>query len=123
VAEVLQQESQAESAAVAVEALCPIDKIAFTQETGCVNDGSFEFCVPTKNLNALAMVRQIVPQAECGPHRGRAGCDLETEVLCMVAVDRWCPVRHGAMTDEGWQTVCDLAALPHIREIVATWYE
>jgi hypothetical protein len=28
-----------------------------------------------------------------------------------------------AMTDGGWQTVCDFAALPFVREIVPTWYE
>ena len=123
VTEGLREEPLVDSAAVSVESFCPTEKIAFTQDTGCLNDGSFEFCVPTENLNAMALVRQIVPQAECGPHRGRAGCDLETEVLCMVSIDRMCIERHGAMTDGGWQTVCDLAALPHIREIVPTWYE
>lgn len=102
---------------------CPTEKIAFTQETGCLNDGSFEFCVPIKTLEAMAQVKEIVPQAECGPHRGRAGCNTETELLCMVPVDRLCVTYHGALNDAGWQIVCDLAALPQIRAIVPTWYE
>jgi hypothetical protein len=35
-----------------------------------------------------------------------------------------CPVDKIAFTqDTGWQTVCDLADLPFVRQIVPTWYE
>jgi hypothetical protein len=54
---------------------------------------------------------------------GRAGCDLDTEVLCFLDTAGLCTAYHGALTDEGWQIVCELAALPAVREIVPTWYE
>jgi hypothetical protein len=102
---------------------CPADKITFTQDTGCLNDGSVEFCVPASDLDALAAVREIAPGARCIQAGGRARCDLDTEVLCMIETRGMCVAYHGAMTDDGWQTVCDLAALPFVRKIVPTWYE
>jgi hypothetical protein len=102
---------------------CPADKITFEQNTGCLNDGSVEFCVPANDLDALAAVREIVPDVQCGSMGGRARCDLDTEVLCLIETRGMCTAYHGAMTDDGWQTVCKLAAMPFVREIVPTWYE
>jgi hypothetical protein len=103
---------------------CPAHKISFAQEEGCVNDGSIEFCLPADDLNALAAVREIAPQTTCMRAGGRARCDLEAQVLCLVDTKGMCRRdTPGAMTDAGWQTVCDLAALPFIERIVPTWYE
>jgi hypothetical protein len=97
-------------------------KIQFSQETGCLNDDSFEFCIPAADPDALSAVLAIAPQAVCAQgSRGRAGC-TSAELLCMVETSGdLC--RADAMTDETWQMVQDLAALPFIQRIVPTWYE
>ena len=104
-------------------ASCPTGKIRFTQDAGCLNDGSVEFCIPADDRSALEAVRAIVPDVHCMPARGRAGCDLDRELLCMVETHGMCVEYHGALTDAGWGMVCDLAELPFVREIVPTWYE
>ena len=102
---------------------CPAHKITFTQDTGCLNDGSVEFCIPAGDSAALAAVRKIAPGVSCIQAGGRAGCDLQTQRLCTVETLGMCTTYHGAMTDSGWQTVCELAALPFVERIVPTWYE
>jgi hypothetical protein len=102
---------------------CPVDKIAFTQDTGCLNDGSVEFCVPAHDPAALAAVRHIAPDVTCMHAGGRAHCDTTTEILCLLPTRKQCTAYHGALTDSRWQAVCDLAALPFVRQIVPTWYE
>jgi hypothetical protein len=103
---------------------CPIDKIRFSQETGCQNDGAFEFCIPANDPEALAAVMEIAPDVGCGTMGGRAHCNLETELLCMVGTRLLCqPDKPDALTDEGWRTACRLASLPFVKEIVPTFYE
>jgi hypothetical protein len=102
---------------------CPTHKIRFTQDTGCQNDGSVEFCLAAGDLAALESVRALAPNVRCMRAGGRARCDLDTEVLCMVETRGLCIAHHGALTDAGWALVCDLAALDAVREIVPTWYE
>jgi hypothetical protein len=102
---------------------CPIDKIAFTQDTGCLNDGSVEFCIPAGDPAALAAVQRIAPDVTCMRAGGRARCDTTTEILCLLPTRKQCTTYHGALPDSRWQTVCDLAALPFVRQIVPTWYE
>jgi hypothetical protein len=107
-----------------LDAGCAEQKIAFTQQKGCVSDDSFEFCIPAGDPQALAQVHAIAPDALCGTMRGRAGCDLQTQLLCMVHTEGLCyPDQPEAMTLAGWQMTCDLAALPFVETIVATWYE
>jgi hypothetical protein len=108
----------------APQSTCPADKISFTQETGCQNDGSIEFCLPADDPAALAAVQRIAPGVTCLQTRGRAGCDLPSQRLCLVETRGMCrPDAARAMTDAGWRTVCDLAALPFVERIVPTWYE
>ncbi len=106
-----------------VASSCPTEKIAFTQATGCQNDGSVEFCLPADDPAALDTVRQIAPEVSCQQAGGRAHCDLNTQILCLVETRGMCVAEYGALTDAGWQTVCDLAALPFVKQIVPTWYE
>ena len=102
---------------------CATEKISFTQKDGCLNDGSFEFCIPQDDPEAMAAMLEITPNAQCiVGSMGRAGCDLATQMLCLVDRDGMC-VENYAMSDAGWQTVCDLASLPFIQQLVPTWYE
>jgi hypothetical protein len=103
--------------------LCPTDKIAFTQDTGCLNDGSVEFCILADDPAALAAVWDIEPDVTCMRAGGRARCDTSTEILCLLPTRKQCPTYHDALPDSRWQTVCDLAALPAVRQIMPTWYE
>jgi hypothetical protein len=105
---------------------CPASQITFTQEEGCTNDGSVEFCIPADDPGALAAVQDIASSVECMGSRGRAGCDLDTEILCLVEVRDHCLSDRASprgLDDAGWDMVCELAGLPFVREIVPTWYE
>ncbi len=107
------------------EPKCPADKIAFDQSQGCLNDGSVEFCIPANDPAALQAVRTIDPQIACmqGSH-GRAGCDLDREMLCLTETQTYCTAdRYGKIDGAGWARICDLARLPFIKRIVPTWYE
>ncbi|WP_437727612.1 hypothetical protein [Sorangium sp. So ce861] len=105
-------------------ASCPTEKLAFTRETGCANDGSVEFCLPTGDEALLARVRDIAPTIQAGSSRGRAGCDVPAETLYFFPTgDAECVARHGALEDAAWDKICRIAALPEVRTIVPTWYE
>ena len=123
-------------AATVVDAPAPLDaarfactpdgeaKLAFTRETGCVNDGSVELCYPTARI---AEVLAIAPAATClEGSGGRARChERPGHSLCMIPtrVPEECAEHHGALNDDGWNIVCGLAALPDVTEIVHTFYE
>lgn len=103
---------------------CPTQKLAFTRDTGCVNDGSLEFCLPSGDAALLARVRGIAPTIRAGSSGGRARCDVPAETLYFFPTgDAECTARHGALEDAAWDQVCRIAALPEVREIVPTWYE
>ncbi len=107
------------------ELTCPYQaKIMFDQSTGCQNDGSFEFCLPAYDPNAMQAVLRLAPGTSCGPGRGRAGCN-ENQLLCRVPTTGLCspPNSRAAMSDFGWNLVCSLAGLEFIEAIVPTWYE
>lgn len=103
---------------------CPTNELKFTKETGCLNDGSVEFCLPTGNEALVARVREIAPTIEAGASRGRAGCNLPAETLYFFPTgEAECVARHGALGDAAWDKICRIAALPEVRAIVPTWYE
>lgn len=102
---------------------CPTEKIQFVQADGCLNDGSFEFCVANDD-DLLAVLYQSVPNMTCIRAGGRARCDLQTQVLCLVATNGLCqPNQPRALTDAGWELACNIASRPYIERLVATWYE
>ncbi len=102
---------------------CAVEKIQFTRDEGCFNDGSFEFCV-ANDAALLDSLHQSVPNVTCISSPGRARCDIQTQVLCMVSTDGLCRAdQPGALTDDGWHLACSIAARPYIERIVATWYE
>lgn len=104
---------------------CNTAEIAFSIESGCMNDGSVEFCLPAEDEAALEAARAITPSITCTEgSRGRAECDTAIERLCLVEVPTSaCVATHGALTPEAWQMMCALAALPEVRMIVPTFYE
>lgn len=107
---------------------CDATKIDFTQETGCQNDGSVEFCLPNRKPDVLVAIQAFAPTVYVvGPHTGRVGCDLTTETLAFLPTD-WtdstvCVERHGALTNQAWNTVCEIARQPDVKKIASTWYE
>lgn len=109
---------------VPADSSCPIDKIVFDQAQGCLNDGSVEFCIPSDDPAALQAVRAIDPDILCmqGSH-GRAGCDLNHEMLCLTETSPYCVESYGLINDTGWARICDFARLPFVTRIVPTWYE
>lgn len=104
---------------------CPTQKLSFTQETGCRNDGSVELCLPTGDAALLARVKAIAPTLhEAGASRGRAGCNVPEETLYFLPTgEAECTARHGALTPAAWDTVCRLAELPEVHRLVPTWFE
>ena len=91
---------------------CPEEKINFTKETGCRNDGYVQFCA-ADNKRARAAIKRIAPKAE---KRTERHCD-EGQTLFFLPVgveQRSCVERWGAMTDKGWNQVCALARLPEV---------
>lgn len=103
---------------------CRPDKMAFSRERGCENDGSVEFCLPAGDDALLARVQAIAPSVRCAVGGGRARCDTQRELLCLFPTGMAeCLGRHGALTDEAWARLCALSVLPEIRRIVPTWFE
>lgn len=120
---VARERSAPESPALAPA--CPAHKFAFTQETGCRNDGSVEFCLPTGDEALLARVRELAPTLQVGgASRGRAGCDVPRETLYRFPTgEAACDARHGALTPSAWDTLCRVAEFPEVHRIVPTWFE
>jgi hypothetical protein len=105
-------------------ASCPIEKLGFTQKTGCRNDGSVEFCLPTGNEPLLAHVQAIAPSIQAGSSRGRARCNVPAERLYFFPTgEAECVARHGALVDAAWEQLCRIAELPEVRAIVPTWFK
>ena len=103
---------------------CPANKLAFTQEHACDNDGSVEFCIDATDPAAQNAVRALAPDARFQPgSRGRARCSASQTLTLIPLSERDCPTHHGAASNEAWSRLCGLAALGPVREIVATWYE
>ncbi len=101
-------------------------KIAFRQNDGCINDGSNEFCVAKADFTLIRQIKQLMPSAVPTEGRGRAGCDLSVEQLYVFPTPRNDPTvctADGGLTDEAWQQVVAVAALPEIRLITPTWHE
>ena len=103
---------------------CATDKIAFSMDTSCQNDGSYEFCIPNDAPDYVTTVTSIAPATTCGPGRGRASCDPDSQHLCMVDLQDACGPNHQPTEDfAAWRQACALADLPFIEMIVPTWYE
>jgi hypothetical protein len=100
---------------------CPEEKLAFTRQTGCENDGSVEFCVPSEDATLLSTIQTIACRY-LSPSSGRAGCDLDSEVLCFYPTAESCQ-ECGELCAGAWLQICQIAAHPQISAVVATRYE
>lgn len=104
---------------------CHTEKLAFTQATGCQNDGSVEFCIPT-NMGIEAMLQTIEPAIHCAAGGGRAMCNATPNLLLCtypLAFPAQCATDHGAMTGDTFGDMCSIAAIPQVTMIVHTILE
>ena len=110
-------------------ATCPTGdsaKIKFDQGTGCLNDGSVEFCIPDNDAALRSELTVIAPAITCMVGGGRANCLRQPGLLlCFypTAVPDECVAQNGAMTETAWADMCAIAAKPAILEIVPTFAE
>ncbi len=101
-------------------------ELAFTQATGCANDGSVEFCIPANNAALITQLETISPSITCAAGGGRAMCNASPNLLlCFypTAFPDQCTTAHGAMTDAVFTDMCQIAALPEVTMIVHTILE
>ena len=104
--------------------LCPSDKLSFTRDTACQNDGFVEFCLPADDVALQARALSIAPTLTWTSSRGRAGCDAESERLYQLPMSADdCAAPGASLSDATWATICELAALPEVRRIVPTLFE
>jgi hypothetical protein len=104
------------------------DKIAFSREEGCLNDGAVEFCKPSGDAELAEALFAIEPGLEVlAGSRGRVGCELATHDLVLFPTPGHdpsvCTGRHGELLPEAWDRLCAIAAFPHVDLIVPTWFE
>jgi hypothetical protein len=104
------------------DAACPSEKIEMEQATGCLADGSVEFCLPLHDDAIAATVLAIAPDAHPVRGGGRARCDRNIEQLWFYPLGQE-KCEGAEMTDATWADLCKLAAQPEIARIVKTWYE
>jgi hypothetical protein len=102
---------------------CPTHEIAFTQETGCQNDGSVEFCVPKDDAALKARLLEIDAAIKFVGSGGRARCDTSRQLLAMMPLGDGDCVDGDAMTDSAWNKVCLIATERAVSAVVATWFE
>lgn len=108
--------------------ICPgpgRDKIKFTREHSCANDGGVEWCIPETDTQLKATLSAISPTISCAPGGGRAGCNSTGLLLCSYPTHYpdQCLASWGEMKPEVWDDICEVAAQSAITEIVPTILE
>jgi hypothetical protein len=102
------------------------DKLKFTYATSCGNDGGVEFCIPANDPTTLGNVTAVSSTITCNAGGGRAMCNATPGLLLCsypTSYPGQCTSQYGAMTDQVWADMCELASLPQIAEIVPTILE
>ena len=105
---------------------CRVDKMMFSQATGCGNDGSVEFCLPDGNAALVANLATISPTISCAGGGGRAMCSARPGLLLCFYPTRFpqeCEAPGGGMTDATFADMCSIAALPDVSAIVQTIFD
>jgi hypothetical protein len=119
----------AEGSADAASMVCATghtDKLAFTYETSCGNDGGVEFCIPANDTATHDVVTAVSSAITCNAGGGRAMCNATPGLLLCTYPTSYpgqCITQYGAMTAKVWADMCQLAALPQITKIVPTILE
>ena len=116
-------EDAAADAAARVCATGHTDKLKFTYEESCGNDGGVEFCIPANDPTTLGAVTAVSSTITCNPGGGRAMCSATPGLLLCsypTSYPGQCIAQYGAMTDKVWADMCQLAGMPQITEIVPT---
>jgi hypothetical protein len=103
--------------------ICHTEKIAFTRSTGCVNDGSVEFCVPKGDAKLKARLLAISPDITFHPYGGRARCNTTTQELGQYPTRDGIECRGDRMTSDTWADMCAIASQRAITQIVPTFFE
>jgi hypothetical protein len=101
-------------------------KIKFTREQSCANDGSVEWCIPDNDAQLVTTLAGISSTISCAPGGGRAGCFTPSgRLLCSypTSYPDQCSSSGGEMKPEVWDDICQVAALPQITEIVPTIFD
>lgn len=101
-------------------------KIKFTREQSCGNDGSVEWCIPDNDAQLVTTLANISSTIACAPGGGRAGCFTPSgRLLCSypTSFPEQCLSAHGEMKPEVWDDMCQVAALPQVTEIVPTIFD
>jgi len=81
---------------------------------------AIEFCVPRAG-DAEAQVETLLAGLRCMDSRGRIGCDLGTQRLCL-----WEPVEPGhdpLLSCGNWAALCAVSRLRAVQAIRGTWFE
>lgn len=107
-------------------ARCPGEKLKFSREASCLNDGSVEFCIPDNEPSLLTQISAISSTIRCTPGGGRANCLRMPGLLLCSYPTRFpaeCISLHGAMTEAVWSDICAIAEFPQVLEIVPTFFE
>jgi hypothetical protein len=96
------------------------EKIQFTREASCGNDGAVEWCIPDSDPELVATLAAISSTIHCAPGGGRAGCYTGGKLLCSYPTHYpdQCLARWGEMKPEVWDDICQVAAQPQITAIV-----
>jgi hypothetical protein len=103
---------------------CKDEKFTFTQETGCSNDGSLEFCIPNSDATELITELQVISaDITCFAGTGRAQCTEEEQLCFFPTGEDLCDDLYGALNYDGWDLICRISEIEIIDEIVPTFYE
>jgi hypothetical protein len=103
-----------------------LQKIKFTREQSCNNDGSVEWCIPDNDAQLMTILTNISSTIHCALGGGRAGCFTPSgRLLCTypTSFPDQCLSYRGEMKPEVWDDICQVAAQPQITEIVPTIFE
>jgi len=101
------------------------DKIKFSRDQSCGNDGSVEWCIPDNDPQLVTTLQAISSTIHCAPGGGRAMCYTGGKLLCSypTSYPDQCLSHWGEMKPEVWDDICEVAAQPPITEIVPTILE
>jgi hypothetical protein len=82
---------------------------------------ALEFCVPLPSDDLELRISEALPGVRCMGSRGRIGCDLERERLCLWEPEGRDP--SGLLSCTDWGRICSVSLFPGIERIQGTFFE